>query len=100
MEKRSEEDFAKLISDCDILFLPDNSTIEEALSAESSNLLLSKTNESKKHERRDQTPAVVITTNDEDEFEAFFQKSKLKNKSAIVSSNSSEWKPNNRFISF
>ena len=34
MEKFSETDFAKIIDDCEIIILPDNASIEDALSSE------------------------------------------------------------------
>lgn len=80
MAQYNEADIVKLINDCDILILPDNSSIEEALASENRQLLSAqKPQETSQeiHEIPDDPPE----EQSEADFERIFQQSKLnKNK--------------------
>lgn len=81
MEEFSEVDFNKLINDCEILILPEDSTVEEVLSNER-NIANSKVNIEVKKE--------VINIDDEDhketeeDFKRSYEFSKAKTKSDVI----------------
>lgn len=69
----SQSEIAKIINDCEILILPDDSTIEDAITSENSNSLLSKSLTSELEKT-------------EEDFEQIFQRSKLNKHRLPVSS--------------
>jgi hypothetical protein len=82
MENYSEVDIARIINDCEILLLPDNSSIEEVLINESKHLLTSFGNAGQNQ------PSLVVTEQEEEteeEFERIYQQSCSKKNSLEVS---------------
>lgn len=83
MEKYSDENFAKLINDCEILILPDNSSIEDVLShGDQSNYL---SNYSVNHNSISDVVIQAKSEETDDDFEQLYQNSKLKRHNVIVS---------------
>lgn len=89
MEKYSEENFAKLIDDCEILILPDNSSIDDVLSHEDQSNYLSNLSVNHNSKSEDQQAAAVViearSEETDDDFEQLYQRSKLKRHNVIVS---------------
>jgi hypothetical protein len=83
MSKYSEADIAKIINDCEILILPDNSSIEEVLANENQHLLQN----SKPKEKEIENHEILEDEETEEDFERIFQKSKLNKHRAPVRRN-------------
>lgn len=86
MSQFSEADIAKIINDCEILILPDNSSIEEVLANENQLLLNdSKTNQEKaKVKEVHEIPDESLLDETEDDFERMFQSSMFNKYSVSV----------------
>lgn len=84
MQEYSEADIEKIINACEILILPDNTTIEEVLSSENQALSVVKNrNENLSESQKSVEPSQPALT--DKDFESIYQRSKIKLQNITVS---------------
>lgn len=86
MSKYTEAEIARIINDCEVLFVPEGSTIEEAEYARDSLLTPRKKNVKSLLLTRYLNEAEFVESTSDEDFEKIFQASKTKKQTLKVSS--------------
>lgn len=86
MENYSEVDIARIINDCEILILPDNSSIEEVLTNENQHLL-----SSFNPAGEDQFAMIPEAEETEEDFERIYQQTRANKDNSEVRRSWSSW---------
>lgn len=85
MEKYSEEDIAKIINDCEILILPENSSFEDVLTSEIENLFVESQQLSSKVIKTDEKLEPTLEPEESDEyFEEIYQNYKTTQNNGVT----------------
>lgn len=79
MANYSESDIAKIINDCEILILPDDSTIEDVLVDENREIVIAGYSGGIQYEKPKPSSSDIQIEQTDEEFEQIFQQSKLNN---------------------